>query len=136
MTDLLSPIQAAAIAALKADAGVLVVFGANPARVYETAPVNVSTPFLEVIASDMTPVYADDFALGEVTVDVHVWSLTQPYGMAEARAFGAAAAACLQALPGTFGPAQAVELEHAQYLTDRDGKTAHAILVFRFTVAP
>lgn len=136
MTDLLSPLQAAAIAALKADAGILGVFGMNPVRVYETAPVNVATPFVEVIASDLTPVYAEGFALGEVVVDVHVWSLTQPYGKAEARAFGAAAVDCLQTLPTTFAPAQAVELEHVQYLTDRDGKTAHGVLTFRFTMAP
>lgn len=136
MSDPSANLLPAIVAALIGDAVFGAAMGGN-AKVYGIAPTNAAKPYTILAGSTVTPVFADCFDLSEADVSLDIWSLTDPPGQAQAMAIAAAGEAVMLgalAIDGFVISAQRVRIQH---LTDpRDGKTAHSIVVVRYSADP
>lgn len=137
MTDL-GALQAAIQAALDGAPALMVLFPGQVVRSYDVAPVNKPPPYIVIGEDDLLPVPAEGFDLAEVSATVHVWSLTDPPSLTEAKAIGSAVIDVLVfpfASPGVR--IYAAELERVRYLIDpSDQITTHGVVTIRFTTAP
>lgn len=139
MSDPCAELQAAIRAALKGDPMLKVLFGGDPkpVKVYDVPPVNASPPYLVIGEDSVAPDLADCIDGAEVSATVHVWSLTNPPGLTEAKKIGAAVQAVLLGL-GDLPSHRVVSTEPrlARYLTDADGRTAHGIVTAQVNTEP
>ena len=136
MTDPAGDLQAAIRAALKADLNLRDAFGGT-VKVYDIPLVNVSPPYITIGGDDVTPILVEGIDLAETHLTVHVWSLTSPPSLSEAKALAPLVLAVLLALPST--PATSVlsvDPVRTNYLIDQDGKTAHAVITVTLTSEP
>lgn len=129
-------LQAALIAALKADPSLAAAFAGAAVRVFDTAPPNIRGDYIILAFFQPLPLNGTDGAETEVTLDI--WSLTDPPGKAKAMAIGEAAVAAALAI--TDLPSHLVDsswLTSSQYLTDgADQVTAHGIVKLEFVTQP
>ncbi len=138
MSDPLAPLQAAIRAALKTDPGVQAAMGAVNPKVYDIPPTNGVPPYLVIGSDTATPVAAEGFDGAQAACTIHVWSLTDPPGLAECKAIGAAVRAALAqplAIAGyrlDFDPT----VGDSRYLVDVDGRSAHGVIAVGWTASP
>lgn len=138
MIDIAAPLQAAIKATLQASAEMTGVMPGGKVRVFDVPPRNAVAPYIVIGGDDILPIRADGFALGEADCTIHIWSLTDPPGFAEAKAIAATLSDVLLSLPSTDGcRVYASDFVRARYLIDPgDNLTAHGIVTLRFTTAP
>jgi hypothetical protein len=136
--DIAAPLQAAIKATLLASPAMIAVMPAGKVRVFDVLPRNVVPPYIIIGADDIAPIRADGFELSEAECTIQIWSLTDPPGLAQAKAIGAALSDTLLSLPSTDGcRIYASDFRSARYLTDPgDNLTAHGIVTLRFTASP
>lgn len=129
MADPTLALQAALVAALKADAGVSALVGA---RVYDRAPEAVAFPYLSLGPERTEPFDAQGTEGREIVWQVDVWS--EAAGRVEARQIMAAVAARLHegALTVTgFAFVMGILLSQ-RTLAEPDGARTHGVMTFRF----
>lgn len=139
MSDIARALKRTIAPVLRADAGVIAAFGANPVRIVDLPEVNEPPPFLVLgPPSSILPIPAEGFDLSEIDYPVHFWSLTSPPSRDEAEAMAPAVrAALLSVVVSIGGKTYAVAPVRTEYLVDpSDGRTVHAIVTVRFTTAP
>ena len=125
-------------AALKADAGVAAAFGSNTVKVYDVPPVNAVAPYLVIGEDTAPPVAAEGYDGSAPLCTVHVWSLTSPPGLTEAKAIGTAVLTCLAGLAGlpSFRLDHNPDAGDVRYLIDADGRSAHGVIRVGYTASP
>jgi hypothetical protein len=131
---------------IKTDAAVIAAFAAQTVKVFALLPPpNSAKPYVFLAGFSLDPILAQCFHGGEILYQVDVWSLTDPPGFAEAERIAPAVADCLNRLADPDSPAFAIvgwavkasPPPTIDYLTDpSDGKTTHAIIRGRLTLAP
>ena len=138
MSDITGALQPASATALRADAGVIAAFGANPVKIYDIAPDNAVEPYLVLGPAQVSPIQAEGFDLSETDYPVHVWSRTNPPGFAESQAIAAAVRVCMLGVRVSTGGRvyDALPLRTVQLLDPGDNRTVHVIVTTRFTTAP
>lgn len=131
---------------IKADTAVIAAFAGKTVKVFAGfPPANTAKPYVVIASLFAAPLIGDCFAGSEVDYQLDVWSLTDPPGSAEAEAIAPAVAVAAVAMADPDSPAfgiagwavKAVQPISTSYLTDpSDGKTAHALIRGRITLAP
>jgi hypothetical protein len=122
------PLQAAVISALKVDPAVAAVVAD---RVFDRVPTNSAKPYVAFGPSQILPEYADDYEGSSETFQLDGWSTA--YGKEEIKRLGRAMRDALSHAELPLGDNQRtvlIEVEQERYLTEPDGLTQHAILLF------
>lgn len=122
-------LQAAIVAALKADAGVAALVGA---RVYDRAPEGVVFPYISLGPETGEPFDAAEMSGWEASLQLDSWS--RKTGRAEVKAIMAALSARLHEGSLTVAGHRFVRsvLEFQSVLGDPDGVTVHGVQRFQF----
>ena len=138
MSDISGPLQTAAAAALRADAGVISAFGPNPVQIFDIVPDNAVEPYLALGLAQVLPIQAEGFDLSETDYPVHVWSRPSPPGLAEAQAIAAAVRSCMLGARVAAGGLvyDALPVRTVALVDPSDNRTVHVIVTTRFTTAP
>ncbi|CAL8981546.1 hypothetical protein RHODGE_RHODGE_02829 [Rhodoplanes serenus] len=131
--DATLPLQAAIIAALKGDAAVAAIVSG---RIYDRPPPEAVKPYVSFGVVQALPETADEYDGAEITVQLDVWS-AKPTTV-EAKRIGAAIRAALHGadLAITGHRLVSIEIEQARYITEPDGLTQHAVLIFTARTEP
>lgn len=128
MIDAQLPLQAAAVAALKAHAGVTVIIAQ---RVYDRAPVSPGASYITLGSSQSVDDSDGCHHLVTCYLDIDCWSTA--VGFPEVKRLGAAAAQALNAPLTVEGFRVAIHrVERIIYQREADGLTSRAILRLRF----
>lgn len=124
--------QGAAVAALKADAGVVALLGNvdGSVRVHDRVPETVVFPYVSIGPSQHTQQDATCMLGAEVFLQIDVWS-REP-GYVEAKTVAAAVRAALHGKTLTASHIT-FDVEHrfTNTIRDPDGMTSHAVLSFQ-----
>lgn len=128
MADSTLPVQAAIVAALKADAGVAALVGG---RVYDRAPEDAAFPYLSIGPEIAQPFEAQALDGWEMSLQLDAWS--RKPGRVECRQIMAASYAALHdaALSVAGEHLVMVVLELQLTMDDPDGVTTHGVQKFR-----
>jgi hypothetical protein len=138
MSDPTALLQAAQRSTLKADAPLIALFNPGPVKVYDVPPVNGKPPYIVIGEDQVAPLSGEGFDGGRVFSTIHVFSLTDPPGLTEAKQIGAAIPAALSIIAGVdgfrldFDPTAA----DARYKIEPDGQTTHGVIVVGWTASP
>ena len=127
-SDATLPVQAAIVAALKADAGVGAVVGD---RIYDRAPEGVAFPYVSIGAETGSPWEGSTLSGWEMVLQIDIWS--RKPGAVEARQAMAAVSAALHRAEMTIAGNAFVlcNLESQRTMGDPDGVTTHGVQLYR-----
>lgn len=144
MVDPTLELQAAIVAALKADAAVKALVGASKQRVYDDVPpeakriadTGASMPYINLGPPQVLPDAADCIDGAAVSYTIHGWA-AGPQSVA-IKQLGKAIAGALDGNELTLTGHRTVlcELEQTQYLDDPDGLTKHVAVTIRVLTEP
>jgi hypothetical protein len=129
---------AALMAALEADAGVVAAFGLSPVQIYRLPPVHAPCPFIALPGAHVLGFEADGLDGADATVQVDVWSRTDPPGFDEAEALCTAvgdALAGAELLLSYWRVIQILPID-TRILLDRDGQTVHGVVTLEISADP
>lgn len=143
MSDPASALRPVLEAALRADAGVNAAFQGKRVKIYGSLPpVNAAAPYIYLAGLSCDDRLADCYDAATVSLQIDVWSLTDPPGFDEAERIAAAVKACLATMttapPALVGHRIVSVLPlSTDYLTDpSDGMTVHAVIRADLTIDP
>lgn len=134
MIDPQLPLQAAIVAAVKADAEMTTLIGG---RIFDRVPVNANGipqgpfPYLSFGSADTTAFDASCIGPSDCYIDLNGWS--REVGYPEVKRIGARAAALLNAkLPVAGFEVVTHRVDRLSYQREQDGLTSRAILRLRY----
>lgn len=128
-------LQVAALAALRADAGVKVLIG-DPARLYDMVPASPEYPFVSLGDRQNVPDPAECIDGSDVFLTLHAWSRSTD--SIEASAIVSAIDTVLHDAALTLVGNRCVQIKRdgSRVLLDPDGITIHGVATYRARVEP
>jgi hypothetical protein len=131
MSDPSLELQAAIVAKLKADAGVLAVVGT---RIYDEVPNNPTFPYISLGDNQVLPDKADCIDGTEIFWQIDGWARDPTFPMVKQISKAVVAALDDQNITVSGYAVIVCELNTTNYLRDPDGITRHAAISFRFLI--
>jgi|SRR5215211_6824780 len=134
VSDATLPLQAAVVAALKANAAVAAIVGT---RIYDNPAGDAAKPYISIGPSDLVPDDADGIEAAEITMQIDGWSDTPT--SVQVKQVGAAIRAALHHAELTLPDDQRLvflEADNTRYLTEPDGLTRHVAVSLRALTEP
>lgn len=126
------PLQKAVVAVLKSDAALQTLIGTGAsARVFDNVPTTAAKPYISLGPTQLNAEIAAEYEGSEERFQVDAWSAGP--GKVEVKRIGRAIHTALNGVPLTLDENQRlvlIEIEQTRYLTEPDGITQHAALIF------